>query len=81
VVNEYRISRDREKLKFMTDVEIEVHKLISSLCYGQQIEIDIGNDKKTYVKAVKKSAFYNCMDTLKIVHNKKRKSITVKIEI
>lgn len=71
----------REKIRFETELEITVHKIVSSLRYGEEIVIDVTDNPALFVYAAKKSAYYNCMDDAKILLTKDKKKLTIKMEI
>lgn len=54
----------KSDISFVTELEKYVHKLLSAMCYGEKLQIDlsIANSKEELSKAIKKSARYNCMD-------------------
>lgn len=54
---------NRETIKFETDLEKAAHKVISSIRFGEKIQIE-NNDYnwKEFENAYRKSAFYNCID-------------------
>ena len=55
-----------EKLRFSSDLEKVVHNIISKISYGGQIQIELEKDckdhRKTMVKAIRKSASFNCIE-------------------
>lgn len=71
----------KEKLRFETDLEIYLHKLISSLRYGEEIVVDVTDNPSLFIYAAKKSAYYNCMEDVKILLTKDKKKLTIKMEI
>lgn len=68
-------------LFFNTDIEKKMHKIVSSLCYGQEIKLSTDSmteeEEKQMVKALRKSAKFNCID-LKII--KQRNQALIKIQ-
>lgn len=64
----------REKIKFETELEISIHKKVSSLCYGEEMIIDVTDNPALFLYAAKKSAYYNCMDDVKIILSKDKRS-------
>lgn len=71
----------KEKLRFDSELEIYLHKVISSMRYGEEIDLEIEDNPSLYVYAAKKSAYYNCITDLKIVISKDKKKIKLYIEI
>lgn len=71
----------KEKLRFENEFEISIHKMICSLRYGEEITLEIENDPSLYIYAAKKSAYYNCMDELKIIISKDKKTLKFRMEI
>lgn len=73
-----------EKLRFSSEIEKRIHKIVSVIKYGETIRIDIeGNlvsDKDTIVKAIKKSAQYNCL-TVKTKWSKDKDHVLVTHEL
>ena len=55
----------KEAIRFETDIEKQYHKQISGLRYGQLIKIEMADveeqKQKEIIKAIEKSAFYNCI--------------------
>jgi len=68
-------------LFFNTDIEKKMHKIVSSLRYGQEIKLSTDSiteeEEKQMVKALRKSAKFNCID-LKII--KQRNQALIKIQ-
>ena len=77
----YFLPKNKALISFTTDVEIRMHKIVSALRYGEKITIEVNGDYREYVYAVKKSAYYNCMDDLSVSRTKDKKSIIVKVDI
>ena len=52
--------------RFETKIEKEMHEIISSIRYGEKLEIPVMNlstlDEKIIKKAIQKSAKWNCID-------------------
>lgn len=71
----------KEKIKFENELEILVHKKVSSLCYGEEMIIDVTDNPALFIYAAKKSAYYNCMDDVKVILSKDKKKLTIKMEI
>lgn len=71
----------KEKLRFETELEIYLHKVISSMRYGEEIDLEIEDEPSLYVYAAKKSAYYNCISDLKAVVSKDKTKIKIYIEI
>jgi hypothetical protein len=73
---------NREKLKFDTVLEKEMHKVISSINYGQKVNIKKAKcfSHKEVENAIKKSAFYNCMD-ITIRWEADKESINVGVDL
>lgn len=68
-------SDKKAKIKFETDVEKQVHKLISAMRFMETVTIPTNpnskDDRDMVVNAVRKSAFYNCMEVTMRWHKKK----------
>lgn len=71
----------RQNIKFEDDLEIKIHKIVSSLRYGQEITIPVEPDIDTCVYAIKKSAYYNCMEDIKILVSKDKTEIKISISV
>lgn len=71
----------RQNIKFENDLEIKIHKIVSSLRYGQEIAIPVKPDIDTCVYAIKKSAYYNCMEDIKILISKDKTEIKISISV
>lgn len=78
------VSKDREKLRFETDLEKEFHKIISSLGFGDSISVDTKieskEDEHEVIKAIKKSEMYNLMD-ISYRFDKNKTSVTITVEL
>lgn len=71
----------REKLKFSTPLEVEIHKIVSALRYGDEMVIELKDHPELYIYAAKKSAYYNCIDNLKVILSKDRTNIRLYVEL
>ena len=71
----------KEKLRFENELEVYLHKIISSLRYGDEIDLEVKDNPALYIYAAKKSAYYNCISDLKIVLSKDKKSLKIYVEI
>lgn len=54
-----------EKLRFTDEFEIDIHKKVSNMKFGERLTIETvaktEEERKTIRKAIEKSAKYNCM--------------------
>lgn len=71
----------KQNFKFENDFEIFIHKIVSSLSYGEEIIIPVNDDLDDYIYAIKKSGYYNCMDDLKILVSLDKTQITISTQI
>lgn len=60
--NKYQWKFNRETLRFETDLEKKIHKLLSKVNLGTTLELTIEGEEEAFIKAVKKSLFYNNTD-------------------
>ena len=67
---------------FSTDIEKKMHKVVSGIRYGQNIELTTEfmsvDEEKTMVKALKKSAKWNCIE-LKTQKVREKNSIRINV--
>lgn len=71
----------RQNIRFQNDLEIKIHKEVSSLRYGRDLVINVDGNIDDYIYAVKKSAYYNCIEDLKILVSKDKTQITLSINL
>jgi hypothetical protein len=77
-----------EKLRFSSPLEIEIHKQISKMGFGECLVLDLttdfilksGVDRRSLIKAIEKSAKYNCM-TVRLHWSKARDFVKVTHEM
>jgi hypothetical protein len=66
--------------RFETEIEKKMHKVVSSLRYGEKITISTNSmsqdEEKAVTKALNKSAKYNCIQ-LKIQKTRQENSISI----
>lgn len=66
--------------RFETEIEKKMHKVVSSLRYGEKITISTNSmsqdEEKALTKALSKSAKYNCIQ-LKIQKTRQENSINI----
>jgi phosphoribosylformylglycinamidine (FGAM) synthase PurS component len=76
-------SFQKENIKFETDLDKMFHKIISSIRYGEKIEVPVAvknnQEKKDVIKSINKSALYNNIDVSKRWSKDKTK-ITLTVE-
>lgn len=71
----------RQNIVFHDPYEIKIHKIVSALSYGQKTIIPVENTVDLCIYAIKKSAYYNCMNSLKIIVSKDQTEIVIYMEI
>jgi hypothetical protein len=84
VVNKIgHFSEKKEKIRFETSLEKEIHKMVSNIRYGEKIEIPVlsatMDGVKEVIKIIENSAFYNNIN----LHKKMAKDmsfITIKVD-
>ena len=68
--------------RFETEIEKKMHKVVSSLRYGEKITISTNSmtedEEKAVTKALSKSAKYNCIQ-LKIQKTRQERSINISV--
>jgi hypothetical protein len=68
--------------RFETEIEKKMHKVVSSLRYGEKITISTNSmsqdEEKALTKALSKSAKYNCIQ-LKIQKTRQENSINISV--
>jgi hypothetical protein len=68
--------------RFETEIEKKMHKVVSSLRYGEKITISTSSmsqdEEKALTKALSKSAKYNCIQ-LKIQKTRQENSINISV--
>lgn len=73
-----------EKLRFSDSIEIDIHKKISNMKFGESLDLNVkietGEDRKRIRKAIEKSAKYNCM-TLRLHWSKEDRTVKVTHEM
>jgi phosphoribosylformylglycinamidine (FGAM) synthase PurS component len=76
-------SFQKENIRFETDLDKMFHKIISSIRYGEKIEVPVAvknnQEKKDVIKSINKSALYNNIDVSKRWSKDKTK-ITLTVE-
>jgi phosphoribosylformylglycinamidine (FGAM) synthase PurS component len=76
-------SFQKESIRFETDLDKMFHKIISSIRYGEKIEVPVAvknnQEKKDVIKSINKSALYNNIDVSKRWSKDKTK-ITLTVE-
>jgi hypothetical protein len=78
------IKWDNNIPKFETDVEKAMHKIVSSLHYWETVKLSTESltvdEEKAMVKALKKSAKFNCID-LKVQKMRDQQSIKISANV
>lgn len=74
------INSKKANLRFNTELEKKIHRIISTIKYGEEIIIDVDTDIKEILKAIKKSLFYNCINDAKVTKLDDKTKIKVKID-
>lgn len=69
----------KETLRFETEIEKRIHKIISSARVGTTMNFDVDGDYDDFMYAIKKSVFYNNIDC-KITSFKEKRKIQVKFD-
>ena len=74
------IKWDNDIPKFETDIEKAMHKIVSSLHYWETVKLSTESlsldEEKAMVKALRKSAKFNCID-LKILKQRDQSAIKI----
>lgn len=71
----------RQNIKFVGDLENQLHKLVSSIKYDEEISLPVNGDIDEYIYCIKKSAYYNCIEDLKILVSKDKTEIKISISV
>jgi|LakMenE18May11ns_1017448.scaffolds.fasta_scaffold8619175_1 hypothetical protein len=73
---------DNQIPRFETEIEKRMHKVVSSLKYGEKITISTNSmsqdEEKALTKALNKSAKFNCIE-LKIQKAREKDSINISV--
>lgn len=79
--NAIRITKDRSKVRFDTEIKKNAHKFVSKLRVGRTYEYSVGdNDPNEVMIAIKESIFYNNMDAKTRWASNQKKSILISVE-